>query len=83
MQQCNLDRDWCWQRGKYSTSTAQDVDLEQFHSAHVQAKLPSLQAASPLVAVFQFFLRDLAGMCGGIVFAFAQVLLKHQIVHLC
>ncbi|BDA41824.1 RUS1 family protein C16orf58 homolog [Coccomyxa sp. Obi] len=30
------------------------------------------EAASPLVAVFQFFLRDLAGMCGGVLFAFAQ-----------
>ncbi|EIE25577.1 DUF647-domain-containing protein [Coccomyxa subellipsoidea C-169] len=30
------------------------------------------QATSPLVAVFQFFVRDLAGMCGGVLFAFTQ-----------
>ncbi|CAK0746816.1 hypothetical protein CVIRNUC_001720 [Coccomyxa viridis] len=30
------------------------------------------QAASPLAAVFQFFVRDLAGMLGGVLFAFAQ-----------
>lgn len=32
-----------------------------------------VQAASPLIAAFQFFVRDLAGMCGGVLFAFAQV----------
>ena len=31
-----------------------------------------VQAASPLAAVFQFFVRDLAGMLGGVLFAFAQ-----------
>lgn len=32
-----------------------------------------LQAATPLSAVFQFFLRDLSGMLGGVTFAFLQV----------
>ena len=32
-----------------------------------------VQAATPLAAVFQFFVRDLAGMLGGVVFAFMQV----------
>ena len=32
-----------------------------------------LQAATPLSAVFQFFLRDLTGMLGGMLFAFWQV----------
>lgn len=31
------------------------------------------QAATPLSAVFQFFLRDLSGMLGGVTFAFLQV----------
>ena len=31
-----------------------------------------LQAATPLSAVFQFFLRDLSGMLGGVTFAFLQ-----------
>ena len=31
------------------------------------------QAATPLSAVFQFFLRDLTGMLGGMLFAFWQV----------
>ncbi|CAL5219087.1 g853 [Coccomyxa viridis] len=30
------------------------------------------QATTPLAAVFQFFVRDLAGMLGGVVFAFVQ-----------
>ena len=30
------------------------------------------QAATPLSAAFQFFLRDFAGMLGGILFALAQ-----------
>ena len=31
-----------------------------------------MQAATPLAAVFQFFIRDLAGMFGGVLFAFVQ-----------
>jgi len=31
-----------------------------------------MQAATPLAAVFQFFVRDLAGMFGGVLFAFVQ-----------
>jgi len=33
---------------------------------------PRVQAATPLSAAFQFFLRDFAGMLGGILFALAQ-----------
>ncbi len=32
-----------------------------------------MQAATPLAAVFTFFVRDFAGMLGGILFAFWQV----------
>ncbi len=53
-----------------------------FRNAYIKGKLRFVQAASPLIAVFQFFLRDLAGMCGGVLFAFAQVLLKHLVVNL-
>lgn len=34
------------------------------------------QAATPLSAVFHFFLRDLTGMLGGISFAFFQASLR-------
>lgn len=33
----------------------------------------ALQAATPLAAVFTFFVRDMSGMIGGILFAFWQV----------
>ena len=34
---------------------------------------PCMQAATPLSAVFQFFVRDFTAMLGGILFAFCQV----------
>ena len=37
-----------------------------------------LQAATPLSAVFQFFLRDLSGMLGGVTFAFLQASLRQE-----
>ena len=39
-----------------------------------------MQAATPLAAVFQFFVRDLAGMLGGVVFAFVQVGRYHTLL---
>ena len=38
-----------------------------------------MQAATPLAAVFQFFVRDLAGMLGGVLFAFMQVCRFHYL----
>ncbi len=40
-----------------------------------------MQAATPLAAVFQFFVRDLAGMLGGVVFAFVQVGRCHTLLY--
>ena len=40
-----------------------------------------LQAATPLSAVFQFFLRDLSGMLGGVTFAFLQA--RHLTSSIC
>jgi hypothetical protein len=57
-------------------STVQDVAwITQLCQANrrILSALMLSQAASPLAAVFQFFVRDLAGMCGGVLFAFIQV----------
>jgi hypothetical protein len=40
----------------------------------VHVSRPPPQATTPLAAVFTFFLRDLTGMLGGIVFAYWQVM---------
>lgn len=55
-------------------STLQGASLERCKARLVHMLILMLvQAASPLIAAFQFFVRDLAGMCGGVLFAFAQV----------
>ena len=42
-----------------------------------------LQAATPLSAVLQFFLRDLSGMLGGVTFAFLQAGTAQYCIHSC
>lgn len=48
------------------------------HIHNVVCRRGGPQAATPLSAVFQFFLRDFAGMLGGILFAVAQVRLHYS-----